>query len=90
MTQREISHPEPLPACRAGHAGRHIVDSRRLQAGGGHVIECRCGRTKKHSAFDQALAEWKRMHRIRVPRQTAPADSNVVQLGLRLRGGTGQ
>ncbi|RBC36061.1 hypothetical protein BRM49_18185 [Xanthomonas oryzae pv. oryzae] len=30
------------------------------------------------------------MHRIRVPRQTAPADSNVVQLGLRLRGGATQ
>ncbi|CAD7722170.1 hypothetical protein LMG31884_34080 [Xanthomonas hydrangeae] len=88
MTQREISHAEPLPACRAGHAARHIVDSRRLQAGGGHAIECRCGRTKKHADFDQALAEWKRMHRIRVPPQAAPADSNVVQLGLRLRGGT--
>lgn len=40
MTQREISHPEPLPAYRDGHAGRHIADGRRLQAGGGHVIEC--------------------------------------------------
>lgn len=81
MTQREISHPEPLPACRAGHAGRHIADGRRLQAGGGHVIECPCGRTKKHAGFDEALADWKRMHRIRVPRQTAPATATWCSSG---------
>ncbi|TXD43086.1 hypothetical protein TR80_009520 [Xanthomonas campestris] len=87
MTQREVSHAVPLPACKAGHPGRHILDGRRLHAGGGHLIECRCARTKKHPDFDQALAEWKRMHRIRVPRPHVAHGSNVVQLGLRLKGG---
>ncbi|MFC3549425.1 hypothetical protein ACFOLC_00175 [Lysobacter cavernae] len=82
MTQRQISHDEPLPACRRGHAARHIHDARRHDAGGGHLVECACSQTRKHAELDGALAEWKRMHQIRTPRPRPPA--NVVQLGLRL------
>ncbi|RPE74659.1 hypothetical protein [Vulcaniibacterium tengchongense] len=85
MTQRQIPHEEPLPACRAGHAARHIFDARRPGAGGGHLVECACSQTRKHAEFADALAAWKRMHRIRTPRPRPAA--NVVQLGLRLGGG---
>lgn len=81
MTQRQIDHDRPLPRCGAGHGPRHIHDARRTSAGGGHFIECRCGATQKHGEFDAALREWKRMHRIRTPRQ-APIADNVVQFGL--------
>ncbi len=84
MTQRQIDHDKPLPRCQAGHLARHIHDVRRTDAGGGHVIECRCCATKKCADFDAALLDWKRMHRVRTPR--APAASadgyNVVQFGL--------
>lgn len=87
MTQREVSHETPLPRCRADHMARHMLDERRPQSGGGHFIECRCGRTQKHPEFGPALAEWKRQNGIRTPRPAAPA-ANVVQLGLRFKGGT--
>lgn len=56
--QRMISHPEPLPPCRRGHAARHIHDARRASAGGGHLVECACSSTGKHAEFDDALREW--------------------------------
>lgn len=88
MTQRQIDHAEPLPPCRNGHTPRHIHDSRRQSAGGGHLVECACGSTRKHPDFEAALVEWKRMHRIRTPRpQPAPPAATVLQLGLRLQGG---
>ncbi len=86
MTQREISHDPPLPHCRQGHVARHIHDVRGPNSGGGHCIECRCGSTRKHTEFDAALVEWRRMHRIRSGRPVPPADpaGNVVQMNLRL------
>lgn len=84
MTQRHISHPEPLPACAAGHSARHIHDLRSLAAGGGHFVECRCRHTRKHADADTAIAEWRRVNRpARVRRAAEPAVSdNVVQMRL--------
>ncbi|WP_411850806.1 tyrosine-type recombinase/integrase [Stenotrophomonas sp. LGBM10] len=48
MTQTQISHPEGLPACAAGHRSCHIYDLRGLSAGGGRPVECRCRATSKH------------------------------------------
>jgi hypothetical protein len=90
MTQRQISHPEGLPACSAGHSARHIHDLRGLAAGGGHLVECRCRATSKHAAPAVALAEWRRINRpARAPRPTLPAIAppaadNVVQLDFGL------
>ncbi len=85
MTQRHISHPEPLPDCAAGHSARHIHDRRSVSAGGGHFIECRCMQTKKHADPDAALASWRRMNRpTRSARKHAEPASNVVQIPLRL------
>lgn len=83
MTQRHISH-DTLPACRKGHVARHIHDQRSSSAGGGHLVECECSHTRKHESFDEALLQWKRMHRIRTPRPLSLKPSNVLQLGLRL------
>jgi len=88
MTQRQISHDEALPTCRKGHTARHIFDARRLDAGGGHLVECECSQTRKHVDLDDALAQWKRMHKIRTPRLRPVC--NVIQLGLRLGGGNAQ
>jgi hypothetical protein len=88
MTQRHISHPEPLPDCAAGHSARHIHDLRSIAAGGGHFVECRCRATRKHADADTAIAEWKRVNRPpRAARKTeAPAEAdNVVQLLMPLR-----
>jgi len=88
MTQRHISHPEPLPDCAAGHSARHIHDLCELAAGGGHVVECRCRHTRKHAESDAAIAEWRRVNRQpRAARKTeAPAKAdNVVQLLMPLR-----
>ncbi|QIE16720.1 hypothetical protein IXO1088_017570 [Xanthomonas oryzae pv. oryzae] len=90
MTQRQVDHNTPLPGCRNGHAARHIIDLRRPEAGGGHFVDCACGRTQKHPSFELAIAEWRRGNGIRAPRQSRPAASNVVQMGLRLTGGTGR
>lgn len=87
MTQRQISHDELLPTCKRGHAARHILDSRRPDAGGGHLVECLCSQTRKHAGFEAALAEWKRAHQIRTPRPQVKPPTNLVQLGLRLKGG---
>ncbi|MHC9012140.1 hypothetical protein ACYX79_11005 [Stenotrophomonas rhizophila] len=84
MTQRHISHPEPLPVCAAGHSARHIHDLRRISAGGGHFVECRCRATRKHADADTAIAEWRRLNRpARARRTPEPAVvDNVVQMRL--------
>ena len=84
MTQRHISHPEPLPDCAAGHSARHIHDLRSIAAGGGHFVECRCRATRKHADADTAIAEWRRVNRpARVRRAAEPAVvDNVVQMRL--------
>ena len=91
MTQRYISHPEPLPACAAGHSARHIQDLRGLAAGGGHFVECRCRHTRKQAEPNTAIGEWKKVNRrTRSARKLLPAITepahNVVQLGLSLGG----
>jgi hypothetical protein len=89
MTQRQLSHPEGLQQCAAGHSARHIHDQRGLSAGGGHLVECRCRATSKHADPAQALAEWRRINRpVRSARKVlplidAPAD-NVIQLRLQM------
>lgn len=81
--QRMISHATPLPACRAGHAARHIHDCRGLHSGGGHLVECACSSTRKHGEFDEALVEWCAVHGHPLP-QTQPQRSlalvNVTHL----------
>lgn len=86
MTQRHISHPEPLPDCAAGHSARHIHDLRSIAAGGGHFVECRCRATRKHADTDTAIAEWTRINRpTRSVRKVAPEQaSNIFQMPLRL------
>lgn len=86
MTQRQITHDQPLPVCRQGHASRHIHDLRRQSAGGGHLVECRCCSTAKHATFEDALQDWKRINRIRTPRPPAKPVATVLQLPLRLQG----
>lgn len=90
MTQHQVSHATPLPACREGHTARHIHDYRRLEAGGGHFIECSCCNSGRYATFDEALQDWRRRNGRRGPRQPAPTmPDNVVQLGLRLTGASG-
>lgn len=88
MTQQQMTPPRTVPACPAGHAARYILDGRRLEARGGHFLECRCSRTTKYPSFDLAWAHWHKMHSLQ-PRFDAPpiSGANVVQLGLRLAGG---
>lgn len=87
MTQKQISHPEGLPNCAAGHRARHIHDERRASAGGGHLVECCCRSTSKKADADAALAEWRRINR-QTRRARAPAGpavpDNVVQFSLGL------
>lgn len=85
MTQKQISHPEGLPNCAAGHRARHIHDGRRASAGGGHLVECCCRSTSKKADADAALAEWRRINRpARSPRAVRTAPGNVVQFKLGL------
>lgn len=87
MTQKQISHPEGLPNCAAGHRARHIHDERRPSAGGGHLVECACRATSKSDNPDTALAEWRRINRpARSTRTRSPSDApdNVVQFKLGL------
>ncbi|WP_433925277.1 hypothetical protein [Stenotrophomonas nematodicola] len=77
------------PRCPHGHKARYMLDGRRLEAKGGHFIECRCSCTAKHPTFDLAWAHWHKQHALRPVEFPVPeATSNVVQLGLRLTGGT--
>ncbi|WP_313319556.1 hypothetical protein [Stenotrophomonas sp.] len=62
-----ISHDTPLPACHAGHTARHMHDKRRMEADGGHSIECKCSHTGRHSDFDGAMREWQQMQGIAKP-----------------------
>ncbi len=85
MTQKQISHPEGLPNCAAGHRARHIHDMRCASAGGGHLVECCCRSTSKKADADAALAEWRRINRpARSPRAAPAAPSNIVQFNLGL------
>lgn len=85
MTQKQISHPEGLPNCAAGHRARHIHDERRASAGGGHLVECCCRSTSKAADADAALAEWRRINRpARPPRAVPTSPDNVVQFKLGL------
>lgn len=85
MTQKQISHPEGLPNCAAGHRARHIHDQRRASAGGGHLVECCCRSTSKKADADAALAEWRRINRsARSPRAAPAVPGNVVQFKLGL------
>jgi hypothetical protein len=85
MTQKQISHPEGLPNCAAGHRARHIHDMRCTSAGGGHLVECCCRSTSKKADADAALAEWRQINRpTRSPRAVPTAPGNVVQFKLGL------
>lgn len=65
MTQRQISHHEPIPACPKGHPARLIHDQRRHTAGGGYFMECRCCATRKAPTADVAAQVWRRVHGVR-------------------------
>ncbi|WP_414609819.1 hypothetical protein [Stenotrophomonas pavanii] len=87
MTQEHISHPEGLPNCAAGHRARHIHDKRCASAGGGHLVECACRSTSKHTDPDAAIAAWRRLNRR--PRGARPATvpatvDNILQFQLAL------
>ncbi|TDB34846.1 hypothetical protein TEP_15050 [Stenotrophomonas sp. TEPEL] len=87
MTQKQISHPEGLPNCAAGHRARHIHDERRASAGGGHLVECCCRSTRKHPDADAALRDWRRLNQPVRSARTAPAPTasdNVLQFNLGL------
>jgi len=90
MTQRQVDHDTPLPPCRNAHRARHMLDHRRPDAGGGHFVECACGRTQKHPSYALALREWVRVNGTTAPLIPLAADSNVVQMGLGLTGGSGR
>jgi hypothetical protein len=84
MTQQQKTPPRPLPACPSGHPARYILDGRRLEARGGHFIECRCSRTAKCPTFDLAWAHWHKQHGLQ-PTSAAveePLPSNVLQMKL--------
>lgn len=87
MTQKQISHPEGLPNCAAGHRARHIHDMRCTSAGGGHLVECACRSTSKHADPDKAIAAWRRLNlpaRSARPSPTPVVGHNVVQFNLSL------
>lgn len=87
MTQQQRTPSRPLPACPAGHHPRYMLDGRRIESRGGHFIECRCSSTPKCATFDLAWAHWHKQHGIHPQPVARPvAESNVVQLGLRLVG----
>lgn len=88
MTQKQISHPEGLPNCAAGHRARHIHDERRASAGGGHLVECCCRSTSKKADAEAALVEWPRINRpARNARKAPEAADNVIQMRLVMAGG---
>ncbi len=87
-TQRQVERLSDAMACSNGHVARLMLDVRGANSGGGHFVECRCSHTQKRLEAEQAIKEWLWMHGIRAPRKARPA-TNVVQLGLRLKGGDG-
>ncbi len=84
MTQQQKAPPRPLPTCPNGHPARYILDCRRLEARGGHFIECRCSRTMKHPTFDLAWAHWHKQHGLQPTAAVLeePLPSNVLQMKL--------
>ncbi len=89
MTQQQKDPPRPLPTCPNGHPARYILDCRRLEARGGHFIECRCSTTAKHPTFDLAWAHWHKQHALQAVQPPAATPVPAPQLQLRLVGGTG-
>jgi len=89
MTQRQLDPPRPLPACPEGHRARHIFDCRRLEARGGHFIECACSRTSKHATFDLAWAHWHKHHGLQTMQAERHEQAAPPQLHLWLVGDTG-
>lgn len=88
MTQQQTVPPRALPTCPSGHPARYILDGRRLEARGGHFIECRCSRTAKCPTFDLAWAHWHKQHGLLATVPSVPTSgSKVVQLDLRWAGG---
>lgn len=64
ITQSQVKHaPGELPNCACGKQPRHILDSRRAIAGGGHFLECSpCDRrTRRHADLVLAIAEFHRL-----------------------------
>ena len=84
MTQQQRTPPRQLPACPSGHPARYILDGRRLEARGGHFIECRCSCTQKCATFDLAWAHWHKQHGLQPPAEVTdrPLPNNVVQIPL--------
>lgn len=79
-----ISHENPLPGCSIGHPAGHMHDKRRLSAGGGHNIECKCSHTGRHESYDAALREWCQMQGVAVPTATKPTASKTPLAPLKL------
>lgn len=88
MTQREGSPARPIPLCPGGHRPRYMYDGRRLEAKGGHFIECRCSCTPKCATFDLAWAHWHKMHGTHALAAHQSSPPALPQLQLRLVGGT--
>jgi len=87
MTPQQLSHPECVPRCKAGHGARHIHGRRSVAAGGDQLAERCYGRTCKYADHEAALADWGRINRPprrRHGRTPEPAADNVVQLQLRM------
>lgn len=84
MTQQQKVAPRQLPKCSNGHTARYIFDCRRIEARGGHFIECRCSATAKHPTFDLAWAHWHKQHGLHTAAAAAeePLASNVLQMKL--------
>lgn len=83
-TQRQLTPPRPLPQCPNGHRARYIHDGRRIEAKGGHLIECACSHTAKYPSFDLAWAHWHKQHGLQ-PTAVAVEErlpSNVLQMKL--------
>lgn len=53
-------------------------------------MECTCGRTQKHPSYALALREWIRVNGTAPPLIPHAIESNVVQMGLGLTGGSGR
>jgi len=88
-TQRQITAPWPMPTCKIGHPARLMEDRRRAAAGGGYFIECRCSHTQRCASFDLAWIHWHKLHGLQPKTNAAPiAGAKVLQLGLRLGGGS--
>ncbi len=84
MTQHQVERLPDELACAKGHVARLMLDDRRPTAGGGHFVQCPCAITQKRAEAAEAVADWRRMHGIRKPREPRQQTTNVVQLGLLL------